>query len=54
VSAPLGVTGSTGRLGGRRVNTCRAIASGELSGVSGDVLRLTGRAPRSLADLLAG
>jgi uncharacterized protein YbjT (DUF2867 family) len=36
------------------VSTYTAIASGELSGVSEDVQRLTGRAPRSLADLLAG
>jgi NAD(P)H dehydrogenase (quinone) len=36
------------------VSTDTAIASGELSGVSGDVQRLTGRAPRSPADLLAG
>jgi NAD(P)H dehydrogenase (quinone) len=35
------------------VSTYTAIASGELSGVTGDVERLTGRAPLSLADVLA-
>jgi NAD(P)H dehydrogenase (quinone) len=34
-------------------STYTAIASGELSGVTGDVERLTGRAPLSLADVLA-
>jgi NAD(P)H dehydrogenase (quinone) len=34
------------------VSTYTAIASGELSGVSGDVERLTGRAPLSLTELL--
>lgn len=36
------------------VSTYTAIASGELARVSGDVERLTGRPPRSLADVLAG
>jgi uncharacterized protein YbjT (DUF2867 family) len=36
------------------VSTYTAIASGELAGVTGDVERLTGRPPRSLADLLGG
>ena len=35
------------------VSTYTAIASGELSGVTGDVERVTGRAPLSLADVLA-
>jgi uncharacterized protein YbjT (DUF2867 family) len=35
------------------VSTYTAIASGELSGVTGDVELLTGRPPTSLADLLA-
>jgi NAD(P)H dehydrogenase (quinone) len=35
------------------VSTYTAIASGELSGVSGDVERLTGRAPLSLTELLS-
>jgi uncharacterized protein YbjT (DUF2867 family) len=35
------------------VSTYTAIASGELSGVTGDVERLTGRPPTSLADLLS-
>lgn len=35
------------------VSTYTAIASGELSALSDDVHRLTGREPRSLADLLA-
>jgi NAD(P)H dehydrogenase (quinone) len=34
------------------VSTYTAIAAGELSGVTGDVERLTGRAPLSLADVL--
>jgi NAD(P)H dehydrogenase (quinone) len=34
------------------VSTYTAIASGELAGVTDDVRRLTGRAPRSLADVL--
>ena len=36
------------------VSTYTAIASGELSGVTDDVERLIGRAPLSLADVLAG
>jgi NAD(P)H dehydrogenase (quinone) len=36
------------------VSTYTAIASGELAGVTGDVALLTGRPPRSLADLLGG
>jgi NAD(P)H dehydrogenase (quinone) len=36
------------------VSTYTAIASGELAPVSGDVERLTGRPPTSLADVLAG
>jgi uncharacterized protein YbjT (DUF2867 family) len=35
------------------VSTYTAIASGELSGVTGDVERVTGQAPLSLADVLA-
>ena len=35
------------------VSTYTAIASGELSGVTDDVERLTGRTPLSLADVLA-
>jgi hypothetical protein len=34
------------------VSTYTAIATGELAGVTQDVQRLTGRAPKSLADLL--
>jgi uncharacterized protein YbjT (DUF2867 family) len=41
------------RLAARRwVSTYTAIASGELAGVTGDVERLTGHQPMSLADLL--
>jgi len=36
------------------VSTYTAIASGELAGVTGDVELLTGRRPRSLAELLGG
>ena len=45
--------GAPGWLVDAWVSTYTAIASGELSGVTEDVERLTGRRPMSLADLLA-